>query len=116
MIIGGVALGRLASLVLVVAGEPAAAVSPGDIVASDHLTAACPTGELAMAMNPAGLAASSSALARMVQAHCKAIAPATRLLVTAPVEKGTMRVQPASGIAEPLFVVASDFELLARRR
>ena len=110
------ARGALATLVLVAADEPVASVSPGDLVASDHLTAGCPSGELAVAMNPAGLAASPSALARMAQAHCKAIAPDTRLLVTAPVEKGAMQVQPASGIAEPLFVVASDFDLLSRRR
>ena len=109
MIIGAVALGTLAGLVLLVADEPASRVSPGNVVASDHLTAGCPTGELAVAMNPAGFADSSPALARMVQAHCKAIAPETRLLVTAPVEKGAMRVQPANGIAEPLFVVESDF-------
>ena len=115
LIIGAVALGTLAGLVLV-ADEPAARVSPGDLVASDHLTAGCSTGEIAVAMNPAGLADSPSALARMVQAHCKAIAPDTRLLVTAPVEKGAMRVQPANGIAEPLFVVASDFDVLPARR
>ena len=116
MITGTVALGALAGLVLLVAEEPASPVSPGDVVASTRLTAGCPTGELAAQMNPAGLAASPAALSRMVQAHCKAIAPETRLLVTAPVEKGAIRVQPVSGIAEPLFVMASDFEALPTRR
>ncbi len=116
MTTGAVVLGTLASLTLLIADEPAAAVSAGDVVSSNHLTAGCPTGELAVAMNPSGLANSTAALARMVQAHCKAIAPDTRLLVTAPVEKGAIRVQPVSGVAEPLFVVASDFELLAPRR
>jgi len=110
------ALGTLAGLAVLVADEPPASLAPGDIVASDHVTAGCQTGEVAVAMNPAGLAGSASALARMVQAHCKAIAPETRLQVTAPVEKGAMRVQPVSGVAEPLFVVASDFAVLPARR
>ena len=116
MSIVGTALATVAGLALLVADGPAATVSPGDVVASNHLTAGCPTEELAVAMNPAGLAASSPALARMAQAHCKAIAPDTRLLITAPAEKGAMRVQPASGIAEPLFVMTSDFDLVSRRR
>ncbi len=114
--IGAAALGALGGLLVLTADEPAAQVSPGDVVASDHLTAGCPTGELAVSMNAAGLANSPSALSRMVQAHCKAIAPDTRLLVTAPMEKGAIRVQPASSVAEPLFVVPSDFSLLAGRR
>lgn len=109
-------LGALAGLAVLVADEPPATISPGDIVASDHLTAGCESGEVAVAMNPAGLAGSATALARMVQAHCKAIAPDTRLQVTAPVEKGAMRVQPVGGVAEPLFVVAGDFAVLPARR
>ena len=45
-----------------------------------------------------------------------AAAAGTRLLVTAPEEKGAIQVQPASGVAEPLFVVPGDFSLLAGRR
>lgn len=116
MIAGAAALGALAGLVLLAAEEPAATLSPGDVVSSDHLTAGCDTGEVAVALNVAGLADSQAALARMVQAHCKAIAPDTRLLVTAPVEKGAMRVQPVSGVAEPLFVAAGDFAVLPGRR
>ena len=116
MIIATLALGAFGGLVVLAADEPAATVSPGNVVASDHLTAGCPTGELAVTMNAVGLADSPSALSRMVQAHCKAIAPDTRLLVTAPEEKGAIQVQPASGVAEPLFVVPGDFSLLAGRR
>ena len=115
-VIATAALAAVGGLLVLTADEPAARVSPGDVVTSDHLTAGCPTGEVAVSMNAAGLADSPSALSRMVQAHCKAIAPDTRLLVTAPVEKGAMRVQPASGVAEPLFVVPGDFSLLAGRR
>ena len=115
MIAVGAGIATLAGLLLV-ADEPAPRVSPGDVVASDHLTAGCPTGELAASMNTVGLAGSQPALSRMAQAHCKAIAPDTRLLVTAPAEKGAIRVQPASGVAEPLFVMESDFDPVSPRR
>ena len=98
------------------ADEPAPRISPGDVVASDHLTAGCPTGELAASTNTAGLAGSQFALSAMAQARCKAIAPDTRLLVTAPAEKDAIRVQPASGVAEPLFVMEKDFDPVPPRR
>ena len=107
----------LVCLVLVAAGEPALALSPGNVVASDHLTAACPTAPLAVKMNPPGLAGSAPALARMAEARCLAIAPDTRLVMLASIQDdGTMQVRPVSGVSEPLFVMASDFVLLSPPR
>ncbi|MGI3776055.1 MAG: hypothetical protein ACRYGC_02080 [Janthinobacterium lividum] len=116
MAVLGTLAGLGAGLAVLVADEPPSAISPGDLVSSDHLTAGCESGEVAIAMNPAGLAGSPLGLAKMVQAHCKAIAPDTRLQVIAPPEKGAMPVQLVGGIAQPLFVMASDFAVLPARR
>ena len=114
--LAGLGAGLGVGLAVLVAEEAPSTILPGDLVASDHLTAGCETGEVAIKMNPAGLAGSPDALAKMVQAHCKAIAPETRLQVIGPPEKGAMVVQLLGGIAQPLFVAAGDFALLPARR
>ncbi len=110
---GAAVLGVCAGLALLVEG-PATALLPGDIVVSDHLTAAYPTEELAKVMSPRGFADSPASLARMTQASCKAIAPDTQLVVVILMESGVMRVQPAGGFFEPLLVLARDFVVVRR--
>ncbi len=88
--------------------------SVGDIVAADHMVAACPTMDVAVALNADPHGVTPLSIGRMAAAKCIAVAPMTRIRVMDVLDSGVVRVNPVNAVGSPLYALGRDFRPLPR--